>query len=74
MFSYPDGAVRIRKVDINSETYEVARKYMIRLEKGDFEGAQLERLAKTVGMTPEDFRERFGYLGDRTIVCYLLSF
>ena len=74
MFNYPDGAVRIRKVDINSETYEVARKYMIRLEKEDFEGAQLGRFAKTVGMTPEDFRERFGYLGDRTIVCYLLSF
>lgn len=74
MFNYPAGAVKIRKVDINSETYEVARKYMIRLEKDDFEGAQLERLAKTAGMSGQDFTERFGYLGDRTIVCYLLSF
>jgi 6-phosphofructokinase 1 len=74
MFNYPAGAVKIRKVDINSETYEVARKYMIRLEKGDFEGAQLKQLAKVVEMAPEDFKERFGYLGDRTIFCYMLSF
>jgi 6-phosphofructokinase 1 len=36
---------------------------MIRLEREDFENAkQLTKLAGVVGMTPEQFRERFGYL------------
>jgi len=36
---------------------------MIRLERDDFEDAkQLTKLAGAVGMTPEQFRERFGYL------------
>lgn len=52
-----------RLVDIRSETYEVARRYMIRLEKSDFENpARLEALAAVVRMTPEQFRERFGYV------------
>ncbi len=52
-----------RLVDIRSETYEVARRYMIRLEKSDFEDpARLEALAAVVRMTPEQFRERFGYV------------
>lgn len=54
------GRVKIRKVDVTSEVYEVARKYMIRLEKEDFEGERLERLSAFLGMKPEDFRERFG--------------
>jgi len=74
MFKYPEGVVKVRRVDINSEVYEVARKYMIRLEQEDFQGPQLEKLSKVVDMTPEEFKERFGYLGDRTIVCYMLSF
>jgi 6-phosphofructokinase 1 len=55
--------MRPRLVDIHSETYEVARRYMIRLEKADFEDhARLERLAAVVQMTPDQFRERFAYL------------
>jgi 6-phosphofructokinase len=55
--------MRPRLVDIHSETYEVARRYMIRLEKSDFDDpARLERLAAIVKMTPDQFRERFGYL------------
>ena len=56
------GRIKIRKVDINSEIYEVARNYMIRLEKDDFEGEQLENLAKTANMTPDEFREKYSYL------------
>ncbi len=62
VMDYSTGRVKVRKVDIASETYEVGRKYMIRLEKEDFEGENLERLAKTVRLKPEDFKNKFGYL------------
>jgi len=55
--------MRPRLVDVAGETYEVARRYMIRLEKGDFEDAtRLEKLAGVVKMTPAQFKERFGYV------------
>jgi ATP-dependent phosphofructokinase / diphosphate-dependent phosphofructokinase len=56
------GASKVRTVDIDSETYEVARKYMIRIEKEDFEGDRLKRIASTAKLKPEEFRSRFGYL------------
>jgi 6-phosphofructokinase 1 len=62
VMDYSTGRVKVRKVDIASETYEVGRKYMIRLEKEDLEGDNLKRLAKTVKLKPEDFKNRFGYL------------
>jgi ATP-dependent phosphofructokinase / diphosphate-dependent phosphofructokinase len=62
MIEYSTGKVKLRTVDINSETYEVGRSYMIRLEKEDFSTECLGRIAKIVHMTPEKFRERFGYL------------
>jgi 6-phosphofructokinase 1 len=55
--------MRPRLVDVAGETYEVARRYMIRLEKSDFEDpARLEKLASVVKMTPAQFTERFGYV------------
>lgn len=62
MFDYATGRVKSRTVDITSETYEVGRKYMIRLEKEDFEGEYLMRLAKTANLKPEEFTERFSYM------------
>jgi 6-phosphofructokinase 1 len=57
------GRMRPRKVDVDGETYECARRYMIRLEAGDFQDAEvLARLAQEVKLTAEQFRERFGYL------------
>ncbi len=56
------GRIKIRKVNINSEIYEVARNYMIRLERDDFEGDQLARLAKTANMSPDSFKEKFSYV------------
>jgi ATP-dependent phosphofructokinase / diphosphate-dependent phosphofructokinase len=56
------GNIKIRRVDIDSEIYEVARNYMIRLEKEDFEGPQLTRLARTANMTAEEFKEKFSYV------------
>lgn len=62
LFDYKTGKVKIRKVDINSETYEVGRKYMIRLEREDFEESRLKALAQVANMTEEEFRNRFLYV------------
>jgi 6-phosphofructokinase 1 len=57
------GRMKPRKVNVNGEAYECARRYMIRLEPSDFEDPeQLASLATTAGMTPEQFRRQFGYL------------
>ncbi len=53
---------RLREVSIRSEGYEVARKYMIRLEKSDFKGERLKTLAVTARMKPAEFKKRFYYL------------
>jgi 6-phosphofructokinase 1 len=60
------GRMKPRKVNVDGETYECARQYMIRLEPQDFEDAsRLAHLAEVVGLTPDSFRQRFGYLVDR---------
>ncbi len=52
-----------RKVDVNGEGYECARRYMIRLDRRDFEEPErLAHLADTAGMTADAFKKRFGYL------------
>jgi 6-phosphofructokinase 1 len=53
------GKTKIRTVDIDSDDYHMARRYMIRLEKEDLEGEELEKLAASVKMRPEDFRKKF---------------
>lgn len=55
------GKTRLRMVSIHSEGYQVARKYMIRLEKTDFRKPRLKELAVTARMTPEEFKKRFYY-------------
>lgn len=62
IIDYRTGKVKIRKVDITSENYEVGRKYMIRLEREDFEGERLKALASVVKMREEEFREKFFYV------------
>ncbi|MCX7725193.1 MAG: diphosphate--fructose-6-phosphate 1-phosphotransferase [Thermodesulfovibrio sp.] len=62
LIDYKTGKVKIRKVDITSENYEVGRKYMIRLEPEDFEGERLKILASVVNMTEEEFKKRFFYV------------
>jgi 6-phosphofructokinase 1 len=55
--------MKTRKVDVDGEGYECARRYMIRLEKRDFaDDRQLEKIAASAGMATEQFRKRFGYL------------
>ncbi len=53
------GHVRTRQVDVTSESYQVARSYMIRLEAQDLEGSMLARLAKETNLSPDAFRSRF---------------
>ena len=54
------GRTRVRLVDIESEYYQVARSYMLRLERTDLEDAvMLETIAESAGTTPDQFRERF---------------
>jgi len=55
--------MRPRLVDVKSQSYECARRYMIRLDARDFaEPDRLKKLAATVKLSPEEFRKRFEYL------------
>jgi 6-phosphofructokinase 1 len=57
------GRMKPRKVNVEGETYEVARRYMIRLEAQDFEEPRrLAALAAAANLDPGQFRQRFGYL------------
>jgi ATP-dependent phosphofructokinase / diphosphate-dependent phosphofructokinase len=62
LFDFATGKVKVRMVDTTSESFEVARKYMIRLEKEDFEGANLKNIAKVTNLSPQDFAKRFSYV------------
>jgi len=57
------GRMRLRLVNIHSTRYAIARRYMIRLRRDDFEDPhELAKFAATVGMSLQDFRQEFGYL------------
>jgi 6-phosphofructokinase 1 len=63
MIDADTGKTRIRLVDIRSERYAIARRYMIRLRRDDFEDPhELAKFAATAGMSLEAFREQFEYL------------
>jgi 6-phosphofructokinase 1 len=57
------GRARVRLVDVHSDRYAIARRYMIRLRRDDFEDAELlGRIAATIKLTPEELRRQFEYL------------
>jgi 6-phosphofructokinase len=59
------GRARIRLVDVRSTRYAIARRYMIRLRRDDFEDPhELAKFAATVGISLDEFRQRFEYLVD----------
>jgi 6-phosphofructokinase 1 len=59
----PTGRGKQRGVDIETESYAVARDYMVRLGKQDFaEQAWVEKLAQAGGMSADEFRAHFGKL------------
>lgn len=53
------GRVRVRMVDVTTESYEVARKYMIRLEPTDFVEPKLSQLAAHTSLDAAQFRDAF---------------
>jgi 6-phosphofructokinase 1 len=53
------GRVRVRMVDVNTESYEVARSYMIRLEPEDLEEPRLAAIAALTTLAPDAFRTAF---------------
>ena len=60
------GKIRVRYVDIESESYQTLRAYMIRLGPEDFESqGQVEALARAGHLDKSRFVERFRYLGER---------
>jgi 6-phosphofructokinase 1 len=54
------GRTKVRPVDIHSDGYGIARRYMVRLDPEDFDQpAALARIAASARMSPEQFRSTF---------------
>ncbi|HZO82241.1 MAG TPA: diphosphate--fructose-6-phosphate 1-phosphotransferase [Candidatus Binataceae bacterium] len=53
------GRVRVRLVDVSTESYQVARSYMIRLEPRDFDEPALSMLARHAHLSTDEFKARF---------------
>jgi len=63
LFEPETGAVRLRMVDVSSDQYGIARRYMLRLRRDDFEDdVELTKLSRAVGLTNSEFRTQFEYL------------
>lgn len=63
MLDAETGRARIRLVDVHSSRYLIARRYMIRLGRSDFDDpAALASLARVAGLTPAAFCEQFAYV------------
>ncbi len=57
------GRTRVRMVDPASESFYVARRYMLRLNQSDFDDPhELAKYAATCGISLEEFRSKFFYL------------
>jgi 6-phosphofructokinase 1 len=54
------GRAKVRMVDTESQSYQIARQYMIRLDEKDFtDEERLNRHAAVVRLTPDAFKQRF---------------
>jgi len=51
--------IRVRRIDVATESYQVARSYMIRLEPSDLEKPMLSRIAAQTNLSQAAFRDRF---------------
>jgi 6-phosphofructokinase 1 len=57
------GKAKVRLVDIRSTRYAIARRYMIRLRRDDFQDPhELAKFAATCGLNLQQFRDEFEYL------------
>jgi 6-phosphofructokinase 1 len=63
MLDSATGRTRVRMVDVDTEYYKIARRYMLRLRRDDFsEPVEIAKYAAVIGVTPERFRAQFEYL------------
>jgi 6-phosphofructokinase 1 len=63
MLDVETGRTRVRLVDITSTRYAIARRYMIRLRRDDFEDPHaLAKLATSVRLQEPEFRAQFEHL------------
>jgi len=59
------GRTRVRMVNVETEYYKIARRYMLRLRRDDFDKPEeIARFAKVAKLDPEEFKRRFYYLVD----------
>ena len=57
------GRMRVRMVDIDSDRYKIARSYMVRLQRADFDdSAEVARLAAAAKLDVPSFVRELGYL------------
>ncbi|MBN9419865.1 MAG: 6-phosphofructokinase [Candidatus Eremiobacteraeota bacterium] len=57
------GKTKVRMVDTESLSFKIAREYMIRLDKSDFEDEdKLRKIAQVTTMTPEQFKAEFSHV------------
>ena len=63
MLDAQTGRARVRMVDVRSTRYAIARRYMLRLRRDDFEDPhELAKFAATCGLSLQEFRDEFEYL------------
>lgn len=57
------GRPRVRMVDVDSDRYKIARSFMLRLKRQDFDKPdEMARFAAVTHLTPEAFRDQFFHL------------
>jgi 6-phosphofructokinase 1 len=57
------GRTRVRMVDVDTEYYKIARRYMLRLRRDDFaDAAEVQKYAAVTHVTPEEFKAQLEYL------------
>ncbi len=74
MLDHKTGKARVRMVDVTSEYYFIARRYMLRLNQADFEDPfELSKYAATAGMSVEEFTQRYQYLIEKDMLYQYLQ-
>ena len=57
------GRTKVRQVDVSSTHYAIARRFMIRIRRDDFDDARgLAAMAAAAGLSVAEFRAHFEYL------------
>ena len=60
---------KVRMVDPSSESFYIARRYMLRLNQADFDDPhELAKYAATCGISLEEFKSQFYYLMEKDLL------